>query len=310
VRIAGELGMPVALTLDDGANAPATPLSALRRVLIEHNPTLAEFTLEERGPLYVEPLRVVQVDLDDVYAPDPAQAERNLSALLDRIEVLKPTHVYLRATADTNGDGIADAAYFPNRHLPLRADLFSRVAWQLESRNEVKIFAMMPVAALRLPPGAVADVYEDLARHANFEGAVFDEAAPAFGGGAAFEFTRRLALRVRAFRAPLRTVIATSSTQNLAALAAEYDYVALAGHTEYPIADRALRRKVVFMQQNRPDPGNASLMAARMRTLHLGGNLSFGYGPDDFVRGNPPLAQIAPEMSLRVHPLAIEKKER
>jgi biofilm PGA synthesis lipoprotein PgaB len=300
------------LTLDDGANVPATPLTALHRVLIEHNPALAEFTTEERGPLYAEPVRVVQINLDDVYAPDPAQAERNLSALLDRIEVLKPTHVYLRATADTNGDGFANAAYFPNRHLPLRADLFNRVAWQLATRNGVKVFALMPAAGFRLPLNAVADIYEDLARYAHFAGVVFDDTPQAGSAGdtAAFDYTRRLTLRVRAFRAPLKTVLATKSAQRLAEFAAEYDYVALAAYPEFPAGNPATRRKVVFMQQNNPTPENGKLMAGRMRALQLSGNLNFGYGPDDFLRNNPPLTQIAPEMSLRVYAPATGKKEQ
>jgi hypothetical protein len=47
-----------------------------------------------------------------------------------------------------------------------------------------------------------------------------------------------------------------------------------------------------------------------MRALQLGGVLNFGYVPDDFLHNNPPLAQIAPAMSLRVFPLALGNKER
>ena len=36
----------------------------------------------------IAPVRVVQVRLDEVYSADPAQQERNLSMLLDRIQVL------------------------------------------------------------------------------------------------------------------------------------------------------------------------------------------------------------------------------
>jgi biofilm PGA synthesis lipoprotein PgaB len=304
VRMAGELGMPIALTLDDGANAPDTPLAAMRRVLIQHNPSLAEFTLEERGPLYAEPVRVVQVRLDDVYAPDPAQAERNLSALLDRIQVLKPTHVYLQASADTNGDGIPDAAYFPNRQLPVRADLFNRVSWQLATRTDVKVYAVLPVADFRLPQDAVAGIYEDLARHAHVDGIVFEDASPPGN----VEFTRRLAHGMRAFRAPLKTVLATAGTQGLAALAADYDYVALTGIAGGPDIDAALRRKLVFMLRNEPGPESSARMARQMRAMQLDGNLNYGYGPDAILRDSPPLAQVAPVMSLRAFPMPAETK--
>jgi biofilm PGA synthesis lipoprotein PgaB len=225
VRIAGELGMPITLTLEDGANTPDVPLTALRRTLIEHNPSLADYALEVRGPLHPEPIRVVQVDLDDVYNADPLRQERNLSALLDRIEILKPTHVYLQATAG------GSTAYFPNRHLPVRADLFNRVAWQLETRVDVKVFAVMPVTALRLPAESVAEVYEDLARYASFDGLVFADGAP--------EFTRQLAARAGAFRA-LKTVDAAANAvvilPNNEALAARMRALQLGGSIHFGYA--------------------------------------------------------------------------
>ena len=52
-----------------------------------------------------------------------------------------------------HGGKIADALYFPNQVLPVRADLFSRVAWQLRTRARVQVYAWMPVLAFRLPAG-------------------------------------------------------------------------------------------------------------------------------------------------------------
>ena len=343
VRLAGELGMTIGLTLEDGANTPDVPLTALRRTLVAHNPTLADFIFDLRAPSYPEPVRVVQVNLDDVYSADPAQQERNLSALLDRIEVLKPTHVYLQATADTDGDGVA-AAYFPNRHLPLRADLFNRVAWQLATRNGVKVFAVLPVTGFRLPQNIIAEIYEDLARHANFAGLVFDDKFQpgAVEDAGTLKFTRQLAMRARAFRAPLKTVrtmniepspaTAPQNAQRFAAFAAAYDYVALVvtptrenaaspdawltalvARVDHEPGDSVIRRKVVFMLHNSPLPADRqdrNLVARQMRALQLGGTLNFGYGPDNFLHDNPPLSQIAPAMSLRVFPLAPGKKER
>jgi biofilm PGA synthesis lipoprotein PgaB len=312
VRMAGARGMSIALTLDDGANTPEVPLTALRRTLVEHNPALAEFIVEVRGPRYPQPVRVVQINLDDIYDADPARQERNLSALLDRMQVMMPTHVYLQATADRDGDGIADAAYFPNRHLPLRGDLFNRVAWQLASRVDVKVFAVMPVTGFRLSHGIIAEIYEDLARNANFEGLVFDGRSPPGGieDAGTLEFTRQLATRARAFRAPLKTVRTTQSGESVAALAADYDYVALTARAGLPPGDPQIRRKVVFMLPSVPLPGNSGRLARQMRALQLGGALNFGYFIDDVLQDSPPLAKIAPAMSLRVYPLASGKKEK
>src|SRR5690606_34061013 len=84
--------------------------------------------------------RVVQVDLDYVYDKDPEQQERNLSMLIDRMKYLAPSAVYLQAIADPKGDGDVTELYFPNRHLPMRADLFSRVAWQLKTRANTQFY--------------------------------------------------------------------------------------------------------------------------------------------------------------------------
>jgi biofilm PGA synthesis lipoprotein PgaB len=311
VHMAGALGMSIALTLDDGANTADVPLTALRRTLIEHNPTLADFIAEVRGPRYPPPVRVVEVSLDDVYNADPAQQEKNLSALLDRMEVLRPTHVYVKATA--GGDGSTGAAYFPTRHLPLRADLFNRVEWQLATRDDVKVFAVMPVSVAQLPPEKLAETYEDLARHAHFDGLVFDDKVGPGGGvdaAGSLELTRQLALRARAFRAPLKTVRTATNSENVAEFAAAYDYVALPTRDGLVVKDPVLQRKVVIMLPNSSPPGDRNVLARRMRALQLRGTLNFGYGPDDFMHNNPPLAQIAPVMSLRVYPQAPTSKEK
>lgn len=206
VRIAGRLGMPVALTLDPEP-ATVSRLQAVGRVLTMGDPATADLSrllrFDERPRD-----RVLHVDLDYVHDDDPAQAARNLDALIERVARLAPSHVYLQAFADPDGDGVAEALYFPNRHLPMRADLFNRVAWQLATRAGVQVFAWMPVLAFRLggvedlvlsaaQGGAAPDpeqyrrlspfsararewageIYEDLAKHASFAGLLFHDDA-------------------------------------------------------------------------------------------------------------------------------------
>lgn len=217
VQWAAEAGMPIAMTLDAGPNTPEQPLSQIRRSLVTFNFSLQDLMQTLREPATYDasnlPLeRVVQVDLDYIYDADPKVQEENLSKLLDRMVALRPTTVYLQAFADPDGDGVADAVYFPNRHLPMRADLFSRVAWQLRTRAHVRVFAWMPVMAFKLPasepaadrvvqamPGApesavkgryrrlslfdpvvrktINEIYEDLGRHAVFAGVLFHDDA-------------------------------------------------------------------------------------------------------------------------------------
>ena len=205
-------GMPITFTLDDGPNTGAVPLSRIRRALAAYDNQAPEYARLLRSPVggEVRPVnRVMHVDLDYVYDPDPAQQERNLSLLIDRVAAVRPRSVFLQAYADPDGDGVADAMYFPNRHLPMRADLFARAAWQLRTRTGVKVYAWMPVTAFRLPEAnplathtvvtqagttpddryhrltpfdpavraLVGDIYEDLGSHAFFEGLLFHDDA-------------------------------------------------------------------------------------------------------------------------------------
>lgn len=212
LKAAGRAGLPITFTLDDGPNDPSVPLSRIRRALVAYDNEATEYARLLRSPVGGElrPVnRVMHVDLDYVYDPDPAQQERNLSALIERVAAVRPRSVFLQAYADSDGDGVADALYFPNRQLPMRSDLFGRAAWQLRSRTGVKVYAWMPVMAFRLPASnplathtvrtadggtpadryhrlspfdpavraLVGDIYEDLGRHAFFEGLLFHDDA-------------------------------------------------------------------------------------------------------------------------------------
>jgi biofilm PGA synthesis lipoprotein PgaB len=149
--IAASLGMPVSFTLGEHPGLATKGLQAIPRLLIMSNLSAGDLSWALHHLDSKDVVRAVQVDLDYVYDPDPAQQERNLGILLDRIKALGPTQVWLQAFADPDGDDAADAVYFPNHLLPMRADLFSRVAWQLRTRCGVQVYAWMPVLAWRLP---------------------------------------------------------------------------------------------------------------------------------------------------------------
>lgn len=97
--------------------------------------------------------RVLHIDLDYVYDADKAQQAKNLDKLIDRIYRYGVTTVYLQAFSDPDGDGVADALYFPNKYLPVRDDIFGRIAWQLQTRAGVQVYAWMPVLAFDLRKG-------------------------------------------------------------------------------------------------------------------------------------------------------------
>lgn len=220
LKAAERAGMPLSMTLSDGPNSPTVPLSEIRRALAVYDFQAADYAGLMRspdegrdGPRGAQSVnRIMHVDLDYVYDPDPLQQERNLSLLIERVAAINPSSVFLQAFSDPDGDGVADALYFPNRHLPVRADLFSRVAWQLRSRAGVRVYAWMPVMAFRLPKdnplagrvvvakdeggtsqvagryhrlstfdpavrALIGDIYDDLGRHTFFGGILFHDDA-------------------------------------------------------------------------------------------------------------------------------------
>lgn len=157
VDIAKKAGMPITITLDDGANNVKQSLGHLNRILIENSTTpndlLADIRTRSMGLNdNNRPQKVMHVDLDYIYDKDPVQQEKNLGLLLDRIIAMKVNTVYLQAFSDPDADGSADMVYFPNRYIPMRADLFNRVAWQIQSRTQVtRLYAWMPLFAWDLP---------------------------------------------------------------------------------------------------------------------------------------------------------------
>ncbi len=209
LRITGENGYQLALTLEDGMGV-TNKLKSSPRLLLSSDPLLKSFANSAVGTEAAPFMRVAHVDLDYVYDPDPAQTDKNLGALVQRILDMQINTVFLQAFSDPAGDGLVKSVYFPNRWLPMRADLFNRAAWQLRNRANVMIYAWMPVLSYDMDPSIarvvrwdpkqatpyvdpdqykrlspfdpkararIGDMYEDLARYAIFDGILFHDDA-------------------------------------------------------------------------------------------------------------------------------------
>lgn len=203
-QIAEELGMPVSFDLEGRTTQMPSDLHGLARLLLTDNPTTADLAYSLRAEVDTPSMRAVQVDLDALYDEDSAQMERNLGVLLDRIKRIGPNAVFLQAFADPDGNGSADALYFPNRYMPMRADLFNRVSWQLKTRTGVAVYAWLPVLGYEFPdenpetnaiPGVtgkevyrvdftspemrtrITGIYQDLTANASIDGLLFHDDA-------------------------------------------------------------------------------------------------------------------------------------
>ncbi len=209
LAVVGEQGYQMALTLDDGLDDLAN-LKSSPRLLVASDPDGEHYANAIVGTQAQKSMRVLHVDLDNVYDADPAQEARNLDKLIQRVVDMGANTVFLQAFADPKGDGLVHSLYFPNRHLPVRRDLFNRVTWQLRTRGHVAIYAWMPVLSFALDPalprvtrmnpktGAVGvdpdqyqrlspfdpnvreqigEIYEDLARNTAIDGVLFHDDA-------------------------------------------------------------------------------------------------------------------------------------
>jgi biofilm PGA synthesis lipoprotein PgaB len=155
-EIAKSVGLPISFSLgDEKLNTLGPSNQPLSRMLVASSPSPVD--LEQQMDSVLTPQakiqRAVEISLDQVYDPDPQQVERKLSALLEQIKAYGIRSVYLKAYSDVDGTGTVTQLYFPNRHLHVRADLFNRVAWQLRTRTDVKVYAVMPLLAF-MPPDA------------------------------------------------------------------------------------------------------------------------------------------------------------
>lgn len=205
--IARQNGMPITLSLSDGSNQVTDGLSRLHRQLIQDDPFLSDFIYGLKHPETIDPMRVAHIDLDYIYDSNPKQTEENLGRLIERVKAMKINTVFLQAFADPDGDGNADAVYFQNRHLPMKANLFGYAAWRLKALAKVNVYAWMPVSSYIIPgmqqhrvyewyqnqaipsrdkyqrlslfssetQQVVGEIYQDLAKHNHFAGILFHD---------------------------------------------------------------------------------------------------------------------------------------
>jgi len=314
VAIAQSLGMPITFSLDDGFLRPGDGLSDIPRNLMEKNPSLQDLMWSLQATLEPDAKRVVFLPLDRLYSADPAERERLLSTTVERIARMSPSNVVLQAW-HAGGSGEMESVYFPNRALPVRADLFNRVAWQLFTRAGVRVYGALPVSSTRLDAAGLRGIYEDLARHAPLHGLFFDGA-----GAIDLAADRALLDAARTWRTPLRSFVALDASaagQALPQLLDEWDLVAIrvardvpptaiakliAAANQRPRGARRLVFQAVLDGPATDAPALSARTATMLRDIVREGGVSVGYGPDDPTGDFPRLSSVRPALSLRSFP--------
>ncbi|MDR2945929.1 MAG: poly-beta-1,6-N-acetyl-D-glucosamine N-deacetylase PgaB [Candidatus Adiutrix sp.] len=294
----------------------------------------AEYPAPFAPPLPLQ--RVMHVDVDALYDPDLLEQEENISALFDRALALKASAVYLRAYADEDGDGRAEALYFPGRHLPMRADLFNYLAWQLSRRVGAEVYAVMPLdfdwpgdGETPLPDHRrrTLETYEDLTAHALIDGIVFQDGPE--NPRTPIDFSLELLRAAERWSKKLKTARALDLSniddvegrarleEDVNAYLAAYDYVVVLAplHQSRKNLEKAAKlvgkipfaeRRVVFEFQADGEPGAGRELAERMRFLRRLGLGHYGYFPENSAAGEPELRALSPVFSLQDTPSAVE----
>lgn len=231
LKIARKAGMPITMTLKEGKNN-LLDLPEIRRILIMGNPTLSNFVSDMEGDgTELKKIRGVRIDLDDIFDEDPKIFSKNFDRLLDRIKEMKINTIYLSPFSDINNDGVAEAAYFPSKNLPMRADILNRVSWQLRTRaipsavadrslNVITPFTAFENEGRQLSEQEIIDLYGEMAKQSYIEGVLFSDVK----GKRADSFAKKLIEKVMYYRPATYMFGVTLSSQAVIGSISDLEY--------------------------------------------------------------------------------------
>jgi len=107
-----------------------------------------------------------------------AGMDERLGPAIERLRTLGAHAVVLDAVV-IGADGRIEATWFPNRQLPMRADILSRLSWQVQSRAGMITLMRLPSSAALATLGSTAKVralFDDLGALVTTGGLFIDDA--------------------------------------------------------------------------------------------------------------------------------------
>ena len=117
------------------------------------------------------------LDPEVLWTGNETEFNERLGHALERLKTLGATDLVLDA-AVLNASGQIEATWFPNRRLPVRADLLSRISWQCQTRAGVKVFLRLPSSAALATLGSAEKVralFDDLGAYVPASGLLVDD---------------------------------------------------------------------------------------------------------------------------------------
>jgi peptidoglycan/xylan/chitin deacetylase (PgdA/CDA1 family) len=207
LEVAKQLGFSFSLTLEAEASY-TSDLFAIHRYFPTRNPSLGEIVdnLRFDAP-QPRTRRIACLRLDAMAAMGAGAQDEALGRLIEDVRKLGANTVMIHAYAALSSPGapLGDV-FFPTSLRPLKADLLSRVSWQLRGRAGVEVYTHLPIDPATAAVGAqhVAALYQDMAKYTVTDGIAFDlesmPTRPAVVPGLPGEIrARRAALNLSAF---------------------------------------------------------------------------------------------------------------
>jgi poly-beta-1,6-N-acetyl-D-glucosamine N-deacetylase len=184
LEVAKQVGFTFELTLEPEP-AYTSDLHAIHRYFPAQNPSLGDIARNLRfEPDRPATRRIACLSLDALASVGPGTPQDEaLGRIIEGLRALGTNTVVIDANVALPSPGAPlTAVYFPNRLVPLRADLLSRATWQVRTRGGSDVFLRLPIdsAVAAVGEAGVPTLFADMIRHAASDGVTID--APAQSG--------------------------------------------------------------------------------------------------------------------------------
>jgi len=330
-------GFAMALTLDAGPGDTKT-LMSIPRQYPGADAALSTLTsmvrLQDKLPTV---RRLLCLDPGELWTGSAESTDERLGRAIERLRIVGSTAVVVDAVG-RNTAGQVSHAWFPTDALPVKADILSRIVWQLQTRASVEVHVRVPggqtMKATENSASALT-LFRDLGASVPLSGLFIDDApalarlAPAettFAGQPWETRTARDRIAVDSLQPPERMAIQAfrevqrfrpwanltlvtdepNQTSGIAVLTLQNVQIPADGKSPILSSDQKLqetvsRRSGIWLTGQTP-PAPEMLRATSRRYQRLGGT-ALGWCPDSSVADLPIARKVEPDVSAATFPV-------
>ncbi len=331
-------GFSHALTLDAGPADARQPMAIPRMYPGADSPLGQTVDMVRLQRTLPAAQRLVCMDPGELWTGDEQTTKERLGQAIERLRAIGATAVVMDAAA-RDARGMPAEAWFNNTVLPVRADLLSRLTWQLQTRAGVEVHILLPSSLVQAGLGdteRTLELFGQLGAAVPLSGLFVDDApglaraVPAVPGFRGLPWETRAArdamdvgtlpaaeqLAMRAFRAVQRfrpwislTVLNTADTVDAVDAPGRLADLSLhrlgiredSAAALPPVKPDAGRRSGIWLTGERPpSPG---LLSATVRQHQREGGSAIGWCPDSPLADLPPARAVAPDVSAATFPV-------